>query len=334
MVYKKGTLDIIQVDGGYIKDGQYYFYLQDHLGSNRVVADANGNVVQTNHYYPYGTPFAESYNQDVQKYKYIGKEYDTENGLNLYDFEARQMDGLRFTTMDPLAEKYYSMSPYAYCSANPVNRIDPTGMNDDWYRYKDKDGNWIYKWSADIHSQGDLNKVMKEGEHLGFTFTDTSTNTYYSLFGKAMPSNSSLGELYQKLDNGIIGQAKYEMEGQPKDMYNSEPNRPPKIDFSLSKPLTLRQSISDKYIYTFSYYDGEGIYYDRTKKNAMRGTMEHWLDRPIMRTGHFTGDRQKYPYIIFQNDTNLDVVSVRFRNQAASQQLLNTYYRLFPQLKR
>lgn len=27
--------------------------------------------------------------------------------------------------MDPLAEKYYSISPYTYCSNNPVNRIDP-----------------------------------------------------------------------------------------------------------------------------------------------------------------------------------------------------------------
>jgi hypothetical protein len=34
----------------------------------------------------------------------------------------------RFTTQDPMAEKYYSVSPYAYCNNNPVNYIDPTGM--------------------------------------------------------------------------------------------------------------------------------------------------------------------------------------------------------------
>ncbi len=32
-----------------------------------------------------------------------------------------------FTSVDPLAEKYYSISPYAYCGGNPVNRIDPDG---------------------------------------------------------------------------------------------------------------------------------------------------------------------------------------------------------------
>lgn len=32
--------------------------------------------------------------------------------------------------MDPLAEKHYDISPYAYCSGNPVNRIDPDGRDD------------------------------------------------------------------------------------------------------------------------------------------------------------------------------------------------------------
>lgn len=29
--------------------------------------------------------------------------------------------------MDPMAEKYYGVSPYAYCAGNPVNRVDPSG---------------------------------------------------------------------------------------------------------------------------------------------------------------------------------------------------------------
>ncbi|MDR0939381.1 MAG: hypothetical protein LBN29_08530 [Mediterranea sp.] len=53
MIYKNGSLDMILVDGGYIKDSQYHFFLRDHLRSNRVVADANGNIIQANHYYPF-----------------------------------------------------------------------------------------------------------------------------------------------------------------------------------------------------------------------------------------------------------------------------------------
>ncbi|HLO85022.1 MAG TPA: RHS repeat-associated core domain-containing protein, partial [Nostocaceae cyanobacterium] len=40
--------------------------------------------------------------------------------------------GPKFMGIDPLAEKHYSISPYAYCGGNPVNRIDPNGM--DWFQ--------------------------------------------------------------------------------------------------------------------------------------------------------------------------------------------------------
>ncbi len=31
--------------------------------------------------------------------------------------------------MDLLGEKYYHISPYAYCAGDPVNYVDPTGMD-------------------------------------------------------------------------------------------------------------------------------------------------------------------------------------------------------------
>jgi hypothetical protein len=34
---------------------------------------------------------------------------------------------MRFTTPDPLAEKYYSISPYAYCGNNPIKFVDTDG---------------------------------------------------------------------------------------------------------------------------------------------------------------------------------------------------------------
>ena len=59
------------------------------------------------------------------------KEFDGTLGLNTYDHGARQHDAAigRFTTVDPMAEKYYNISPYAYCGNNPVNRIDPDGRD-------------------------------------------------------------------------------------------------------------------------------------------------------------------------------------------------------------
>jgi len=49
----------VLVDGGYVEDKVYHFYITDHLGNNGVVAKADGSI-QKNHYYPFGMSFAES----------------------------------------------------------------------------------------------------------------------------------------------------------------------------------------------------------------------------------------------------------------------------------
>ncbi len=128
-VYENGSLKRTLVDGGYIEGGIYYFYLKDHLGNNRVVAKADGTVVQTQHYYPFGMSFADGLNPNKQPYLFGGKELDMDRGVNWYDFSARfkTVDLPPFTTIDPRAEKYYSVSPYVYCSNNPMLYTDPDG---------------------------------------------------------------------------------------------------------------------------------------------------------------------------------------------------------------
>ena len=128
-VYRDGGLSMLLTEEGYVTFTNdttpvYHYYLKDHLGSIRVVFDQSGAVEQRNDYY--GT---------LQPYKFGGKELQRDAGLDEYDFGARWMDpviGGRFTTMDPLAEKYYGVSPYAYCHGDPVNKVDPTG-EDDYY---------------------------------------------------------------------------------------------------------------------------------------------------------------------------------------------------------
>jgi len=92
------------------------------------VVFSEGNAIeQVNHYYAFGGLMGESTNGDVQRFKYNGKELDRLHGLDWYDYGARQMDGMRFTTIDPLAEKYYGISPYVYCVDNPIKLIDRKG---------------------------------------------------------------------------------------------------------------------------------------------------------------------------------------------------------------
>ena len=109
--------------------GSSMFFIKDHLGSVRAVVSETGEVLQTNEFYPYGDLFSSSGTADTSgnRYRFTGKELGNETGL--YDFSARYLHTSlgRFTTIDPLAEKYPGVSPYAYCNGNPVNFVDPDG---------------------------------------------------------------------------------------------------------------------------------------------------------------------------------------------------------------
>lgn len=107
----------------------YYLYVKDHLGNVRFVAQTNGTVKQTYQYYPFGKRWDDMGETFKQPYLYNGKEFDEMRDLNWYDYGARMYEPAlgRFMTMDPMAEKYYNVSPYAYCNNNPINYYDPTG---------------------------------------------------------------------------------------------------------------------------------------------------------------------------------------------------------------
>ena len=131
VIYENGVTKLLLTEAGYVtlNDNKYHYYLQDHQGNNRVVVNESGSVEEVNHYYPFGGTFA-SVSSSVQPFKYNGKELDTKKGLDWYDYGTRRYDVElgRFTTVDPLTEKYYSESPYSYCGNNPIMFIDPDGQ--------------------------------------------------------------------------------------------------------------------------------------------------------------------------------------------------------------
>ena len=140
-------------DGGYVDlddNGAptgWNYYVTDHLGSMRKVVDSNDSIRETISYYPFGSEMRmqdpSQMTGDFQHpYRFTGKELDRLNGLNMYDFGARWFDvaGVpMWTSVDPLAEKYYNVSPYAYCMGNPVVLVDPDGRRS--YNVVDAKGN-------------------------------------------------------------------------------------------------------------------------------------------------------------------------------------------------
>ncbi len=118
---------------------QYEYYLKDHLGNTRVIftdSDDNGEpeIIQEADYYPFGMRH-DRVTTATNHYLYNGKELNEDLGLDWYDYGARWLDVEtgRWSTIDPLAENYASMSPFNYVANNPITNIDPDGMRTIFY---------------------------------------------------------------------------------------------------------------------------------------------------------------------------------------------------------
>ena len=61
---------------------------------------------------------------------FTGKERDSETGFSYFGARFYDSDILTgWLSVDPLADKYPSLSPYAYCAWNPVKLVDPDGRD-------------------------------------------------------------------------------------------------------------------------------------------------------------------------------------------------------------
>ena len=112
-------------------DGRYstVVYVRDHLGSTRARVKDGETVIGEYDYLPYGELTSYSDVEYANDFLYGGKEYEIIHDIKWYDSGARyQTTHGIFTSQDPLAEKYYSISPYAYCNNNPINSTDFLGL--------------------------------------------------------------------------------------------------------------------------------------------------------------------------------------------------------------
>ncbi|NUY82762.1 RHS repeat-associated core domain-containing protein, partial [Flavobacterium sp. MAH-1] len=167
--YENNTLQFIAHPEGYIKATKvgnayqfnYVYQYKDHLGNIRMnyaldPSDNEVKILNEDHYYPFGLKHT-NYNSDVKnfqedpgfstlriiqvssegntyRYKYNGKEWQDELGLNFYDYGARNYDPAigRWMNIDPLAETSRRWSPYDYAYNNPIVFVDPDGMQAKW----------------------------------------------------------------------------------------------------------------------------------------------------------------------------------------------------------
>jgi RHS repeat-associated protein len=184
-----------------------YFFHNDHLGTGTFLTDGSGNPYQFFVNLPFGETFFEqhSYTEDYNNpYKFNGKELDEETGL--YYYGARYYDPRTsiWLSVDPLAEKFPSHSPYSFCFNNPLRFVDPDGRAPD-------------DWKRNIYGQVVYDKTLTSTSLLGFgetylgkTYEDVTffgvcglnTYNYYQENGNVISFGGSFqGESLTEFDN-------------------------------------------------------------------------------------------------------------------------------------
>ena len=107
-----------------------YFFHPDHLGSASWITDLSGQPVQHMQYKPFGGDYIDQQapNTDYsERFRFTGKERDAETGYDYFGARYYSSSLGIWLSVDPMSDKYPSLSPYVYCADNPVNAIDPDG---------------------------------------------------------------------------------------------------------------------------------------------------------------------------------------------------------------
>ncbi len=139
-VYEDGTLKYALTEEGKMdydaNTGKFEakFFFKDHLGNIREVfkkgIDDKVEVLEEHHYYPFGMLMSgiDYTSGTPSPYLYQGKEFMSDFGFNLLDFDARMFDNQlgRWHAIDPVMQ---FASPYVGMGNNPVSLTDPDGMS-------------------------------------------------------------------------------------------------------------------------------------------------------------------------------------------------------------
>jgi len=111
-----------------IKDGETYRIISDHLGSPRLVINTvDGTIVQRMDFDEFGNVLNDT-NPGFQPFGFAGGLYDHDTGL--IRFGARDYDPQtgRWTAKDPIRFDAGDTNLYAYVGNDPINYIDPYGL--------------------------------------------------------------------------------------------------------------------------------------------------------------------------------------------------------------
>lgn len=169
-----------------ISGGAALYFIQDHLGTTRALADASGNVASSLDYDSYGNISSGSAST---RYTYTGREIDSDVGLIYYRARWYDPEQGRFISEDPIGLEA-GLNVYGYVNSNPVNFADPLGL------YPPNQRRGAAAWLALTEGkQDDALRLMRSAAEL-----EASTEKHPVTPGAIIPAAELLGDMLIELN--------------------------------------------------------------------------------------------------------------------------------------
>ncbi|MBP4140406.1 RHS repeat-associated core domain-containing protein [Flavobacterium sp. P4023] len=160
-----------------LPENDIFYFHPDHLGSTSYITTRNGSISQHVEYIAFGAILFEEHSSSFSSpYLFNGKELDRETNLSYYGARYLDMKTSLWLSVDPLAEKYPSMSPYNFCFNNPLIFVDTDGRASDWH----EDAN---NKNVLIKDKGDNAETLREyvnKNNKDANLTKSASKTLYS----------------------------------------------------------------------------------------------------------------------------------------------------------
>ncbi len=173
--------EITFAEAGYI-----YIYLSNENGTpidvyfdDFKVTHTPTNIIQYNEYYPFGLQTVNSWSRDEDvtsnNFLYNGGS-ELNNATNNYEMFFREYDPAigRMNAVDPMANKYSSLTPYNYSYNNPIVFNDPSGADP-------AQDNLDYLYYREARAQADVHASRYQG-----TYVYNSLRSLYNLFSSGL----------------------------------------------------------------------------------------------------------------------------------------------------
>jgi len=152
--YADGRMPVAMTDAS----GAKYYLHYDQVGSLRAVSDTNGNVVKEITYDTFGNILNDTNPSFKVPFGFAGGLYDADTKLTHFGFREYDSFTGKWTAKDPIGFKGGDSNLYGYVLNDPVNLVDPWGL--EWYK--------PWTWEDDYNKAKDIaNNVLNNAENSG-----------------------------------------------------------------------------------------------------------------------------------------------------------------------